>query len=531
MPLLAAPVAAPPIGVWLLAFAPVVVLLALVLWGRLATTTCAAITTVAATAIAVLAFGAGTETILVGLGKGTWVGVWILAVIWPALLVHHLTSRLGMSSLGRFLHWLSPRPTDTVLFLAWILPSFIQGVSGFGTPIALCAPLLVAVGISPVRAVALPLIGYHWAVGFGSVGSSFYMGALTAHLDAAQTTAFAGSAAVVLGVNAMVSGVLVALMHGGRRGLRDSWPILVTVGPVMALAQGLAVRQVPAIGALCAGAAGIVAFLAIQHLRPRPRDAPGAASTAARDDGVRALTAATPHLALAVLALVVLVPPTLRQFAKSHLMFGPSFPATGTTQGVANTAVTGYNPIALLAHPGTFLLAGCAVGVLVWRLTGTWQPGLWAEVRGPWLRQALRTTPSVLLLAAIAGVLVDAGMVRSVALGAAAVAGPAYPAFAPLVGALGSFITGSTTSSNALFSALQHDVAVLTGVPPADLLAAQLAGGNIGNSLAPMVAVLGLGAVGHHNAEGEVARRTVGPALVLLGCVVAVTFGLVALHR
>ena len=118
----------------------------------------------------------------VGLGKGAWVGLWILYVIWPALLMHHFASNVGMTALGRVLSTVLPRRSENVLLLAWILPSFIQGVSGFGTPIAVAAPLLFALGVGAARSVALPLIGYHWAVGFGSMGSSFYMGALTAHL-------------------------------------------------------------------------------------------------------------------------------------------------------------------------------------------------------------------------------------------------------------------------------------------------------------------------------------------------------------
>jgi lactate permease len=147
------------------------------------------------------------------------------------------------------------------------------------------------------------------------------------------------------------------------------------------------------------------------------------------------------------------------------------------------------------------------------------------------LRQAWKSSPSVVLLASVAGVLVDSGMVRTVAQGAAVATGHAYPAIAPLVGALGSFITGSTTSSNALFSSLQADVAHLIGDRPDDLLAGQLAGGNIGNSLAPVVILLGLSAVGAARRAGEVLRMTMAPAAVLLVSAVATTCALVAVHR
>jgi lactate permease len=152
-------------------------------------------------------------------------------------------------------------------------------------------------------------------------------------------------------------------------------------------------------------------------------------------------------------------------------------------------------------------------------------------VRGPWLRQAWKSSPSVVLLASVAGVLVDSGMVRAIATGAARAAGGAYPIAAPFVGALGSFITGSTTSSNALFAALQDDVARLVGDHPADLLAAQTAGANVGNSLAPVVLTLGVVSVGSATSVSAVLRRTIWPALVLLVSVLATTLVLVLLHR
>jgi lactate permease len=523
---------------WALAVAPVVVLLALVLWGRLSTPVNAVLTVGVACVIAASAFGAGPDVLAVGLGKGAWVGVWILYVIWPALLMHHLATRIGMRELGQSLADVLPRPTENVLLLAWVLPSFLQGVSGFGTPIAVCAPLLLAIGVDATRSVALPLIGYHWAVGFGSMGSSFYMGALTAHLTATQTHEFAASTSMLLGVNVLVSGVLVALMYGGWGGVREGWRVLAVAGPAMVLTQAAVVRVEPAIGALCAGTAGLMVIFVLRRVLPR-RAAAIAEPVAVGGPGTtrvdatpveRARATAVPYLVLSAVALAVFLPPALRSWVKGHLLLGPDLPATRTSDGFRTAAVSTYNPIAVLGHPGTFLLVACVVSVVVWRTRGLWRPGTWADVRGPWLRQAWKSTPSVVLLASVAGVLVDSGMVRSVAIGAAEAAGTGYPVVAPFVGALGSFITGSTTSSNALFSALQHDVASLIGDRSADLLAAQTAGANVGNSLAPVVITLGVIAVGGGTSVSAVLRRTIWPALVLLGSVVLGTVALVLLH-
>jgi lactate permease len=580
-PQTAASLAAVPPLTWLLAISPVALLLTLVLWGRFSTIVNAGVTVVYSAAVAMVAFGAGGLTIVVGLGKGAWVGLWILYVIWPALLMHHFATRVGMASLGRALSTVLPRRSENILLLAWVLPSFIQGVSGFGTPIAVAAPLLVALGVGKARSVALPLIGYHWAVGFGSMGSSFYMGALTAHLDATGTAEFAQSASIALGLNCILAGVLVALMSDGWSGLREGWRMIAVAGPVMAIVQALVVRLEPGIGALCAGAAGIAMVLVVRRMphgsRPveddsvvaletAPTTAVEPGSTAALEpartaavapagvadrqragvaalertevdelaesaDRVAARAAAVPYALLAIIALAVFLPPPLRSWAKGNLLLGPSFPSTTTAQGTINSAVHGYNPIAVLGHPGTFLLLACAASAVVWHLTGVWQRGSWSPIWRGALRQAWKSSPSVVLLASVAGVLVDSGMVRTVARGAAAATGQAYPAIAPLVGALGSFITGSTTSSNALFSALQRDVALLIGDRPADLLAGQLAGGNIGNSLAPVVILLGLSAVGAARSAGGVLRMTLLPAGVLLTSAVITTWTLVALHH
>ena len=561
--------AVPPLT-WLLAISPVVLLLALVLWGRFSTIVNAGVTVVYSAAVAMVAFGAGSLTVAVGLGKGAWVGLWILYVIWPALLMHHFASRVGMAALGRALSTVLPRRSENILLLAWVLPSFIQGVSGFGTPIAVAAPLLVALGVGKARSVALPLIGYHWAVGFGSMGSSFYMGALTAHLSPTETAEYAAAASVLLGLNCVLAGVLVALMYDGWYGLREGWRMIAVAGPVMAVVQALAVRVEPGIGALCAGASGIAVVLVVRRLphgsryvepasvavvepvsvaavepvrvaalepvRVAALEPTGAAALdrdeqGAAADRVAARAAAVPYALLAIIALAVFLPPALRSWAKTNLLLGTSFPSTGTSQGTANPAVHGYNPIALMGHPGTFLLLACAASAVVWHVSGVWQRGSWSPIWRGALRQAWKSSPSVVLLASVAGVLVDSGMVRTVARGAAATTGHAYPAIAPLVGSLGSFITGSTTSSNALFSALQRDVALLIGDRPADLLAGQLAGGNIGNSLAPVVILLGLSAVGAARSAGVVLRMTLLPAGVLLASAVLTTWTLVAIHH
>lgn len=579
-------------GQWLLAVLPIALLVALVLRDRLPTAITAAVTTVTAIVVAALTFGSGPQVLAVAVGKGLWTGLWILYVIWPALLLYHVARRVGFDRMGHVLSSILPRRVETVLLVAWVFPSFVQGVAGFGTPIAIAAPLLLSLGVGKVRSVALPLIGYQWSVTFGSMGSSFYMGALTAGLTGSEFFFYARDAALILGVNLIVTGALVCLVYGGAQALREGARMLAVCGVLMAVALNVAVRVEPAIGSLAAGAAGFLGVVALRALsrvvpvrpdatasdplravaggdgpvagdNPRgwrrrlPGDLAGArsATTAAPaatlvagapawdivapdtptvGDGNgsspprRPLLVTLPYGYLLVLVLAVFLPPASRAFVKTNWLVGPSFPGTTTALGFDTAAVSPFTPIALLGHPGTYILAAAALGLLTYRLAGIWPAGALPGTLRTWLGQVRKASPSVVALTTLATVLVDAGMVRTIAVGAAEVTGALFPAVSPMIGALGSFTTGSTTTSNALFSALQRDVALLIGLHPSELLAAQTAGGNIGNAFAPVVILIGATAVGARERVSEIFRLVLPPVAVLLAVVVVLTFLLIA---
>jgi lactate permease len=525
----------PPLTVarWLAALAPIATLLVLVLHGRLKTPRVAAVAAGAAIVIALGVFGADWNLVAVGGGKGLWTGIWILYVIWPALLLFQLANRAGLTGIGGALAGILPTRTENLLIVAWVLPSFVQGVAGFGTPIAVAAPLLVAMGVSRRHAVALPLIGYHWSVTFGSMGSSFYMGALTAGLVQPELGSYSAKAAVTLGLNALLAGALVCLMIGGWRALREGAVMLATTGTVMAATLVLAAQAEPSIASVSAGAAGLATVPVLRLVRSR-RGAPSLVDVVTApplpEGGVRGtgvespqspgqwrwLRVLTPYAILLALVLPVFLSPGPRDFVKSNFLVGPSFGATETSYGLFNRAVPLHSPIALLGHPGTYLLVAALVGAIVYlRLGLVSRADITPTIRS-WLKQARSSSPSVLLLAGLAGVMVEAGMIRLLAEGTVLVTGGLFPLLSPMLGALGSFATGSTTTSNALLAALQGRVATLIGIAPSTLIAAQTAGGNVGNSLAPVVILVGAGSVGASEEIGAILRTVARPAAALL---------------
>lgn len=521
----------PPLTVatWVAAAFPIGLLFAVIVSGRVPARAASALVLGVTCAVAVLRFGADPGVLGVALGKGLWLGAWILGVVWPALLLYGLAKRVGLEHIGRLFAAILPRRSETLLLLAWLFPSFLQGVAGFGTPIAVCAPLLLAAGWGPVRAVVLPLIGYHWSVTFGSMGSSFYMAAFTAGLDGAAQSRLALYASTVLAVQCLVAGALVLWLDGRLQGLREGARMLLWVGVPMAVTLVGVAAAVPAVASLAAGAVGFaaVAVLSVVERRSSPAtvgagDGAGRATPAEEDAPLRSAPVMAPYGFLLLTALPVFLVPSSRAWVSKRLVVAPDFPATETGAGWVNAAVEGYTPFALLGHPGFYVALACLLGYLTYRAMGLW-PGGDAGVVREWLMGLPRSSVPILLLAALATVMADSGMVSVLARGAADVAGSAFPLLAPVVGGLGSFMSGSTTTSNALFASLQGDVAGLLSADPAVLLAAQTAGGNVGNALAPVVILVGLSTVEEPGLVGEVLRRCVAPATVLFAVVSVAT--------
>jgi lactate permease len=197
-----------------------------------------------------------------------WTGGWILLIVLPALLLFEVLDRSGaLDHLAVAADRLAPTPGRELLLLAFVLPSFLQGAAGFGAPIAMSAPLLVRRGVAPVTAVAACLLGYQWSVTFGSMGSSYFMAEATARLSEPEAQSFALRAAVVLGVSAVVSGLLV--LRRGRSAPGDRWRAL-AIGTVMAVVLVAVVAVQPALGSTAAGLAGLAACWVVLPIAVAP---------------------------------------------------------------------------------------------------------------------------------------------------------------------------------------------------------------------------------------------------------------------
>ena len=200
---------------WLLAASPLVVLAGAMLWLNRPAEQAAAAACALAVALALLAFGAEWGHVGIAAAKGANLAVFVLSIVWAAVFLYNILDRLGaIDAIGRHMAALSNDQLAQALIIGWGFSSTIQGVTGFGVPVAVSAPLLIMLGVPPIRAAAMSLVGHGWAVTFGSLGSSYYTLQLVTGIDEAV---LAPHMALLFLPVTIASGMLVAHIQGGLR--------------------------------------------------------------------------------------------------------------------------------------------------------------------------------------------------------------------------------------------------------------------------------------------------------------------------
>lgn len=465
-------------------------------------------------AVGLLSFGAGPAVIAVSQAKALILAMDVLPIVWGALLFYIVCEEAGViravgDGLARAVPWKPLR----ALTLAWAFASFLQGAGGFGVPVVITAPLLLAAGFSPLQAVTLPFIGHSWAVTFGSLGTSFQALLSASGLEA---RILAGPSAFVLGILCLISGVLVGWLASGKGEFRRLLPVLLICGAAMAGAQYLlAVSGFWQIGSLGGGLAGLlVVFVAARILRgrdPAPAESPDR----------KFILGLSAYL---ILIVVILGAQWIRpvQDALRSVVWKPAIPEAATALGFSTPAVEAAR-IAPFGHPGA-LLAYSAIAVFtLFRTLGWYPPHPTGRILRGTARRALPVSVGILLMVGVSTLLSYSGMTARLAEGLTAAVGGAFPAFAPWLGAVGAFLTGSNTNSNLMFAPLQQSMARALGMKEEILLAAQTAGGAVGSVLSP--AKVGVGAIGVAGElkEGDVLRKLLIPIGLLLAAASVIT--------
>jgi lactate permease len=526
---------------WSAALLPIVVLLVLLAGLRWKAPEAGPVGMFLAAGIALFLFQAPLEMLAVAAGKGVWDAVFILYVIWPALLLYKVADQAGaFEALRVGITRFSKSDLFLVLAFGWVFASFLQGIAGFGVPIAVVAPLLIGLGVKPIYAVVIPLIGHVWANMFGTLAVGWLATEQVITMENPTETAFQ-TALMLIVPNALAGGVI-AWLFGRMKAVIHALPMIAIIVAIHGGVQAAVVLFNPVLSAFLASTVALVALYPLSRWSRYGERADQiehrhvmASQERRKDEGPEPTMglgmAFMPYAVLTIVTLLIFVPAPVEEFLE-QFEIGPSFPAVEGGFGQEVEAEEPFSPFAPLAHPGTPLLIAAIVAFVIFRMRGfyaAWaerhagtQSGLRGIVDGV-IENALPASVAVLAFLVMSNLMSDSGQTDVLAVGISEVApAPVYAFIANFIGVIGAFMTSSNTASNILFAPLQQEAAAALEIQEATIIGAQSTGGAIGNAIAPANVVLGTGTAGIVGKEGDVLRFTLpyaGAAAILVGVI------------
>lgn len=471
-------------------------------------------------------------------------GTMLYIVFGALLLLSTLTVSGAMSAIRAGFNNISPDRRVQAIIIGWLFGSFIEGASGFGTPAAVVAPLLLALGFPAMAAVMVGLVIQSTPVSFGAVGTPIIIGvgqglggdpAVAERVSVLGLTVPEFISAIgfqVASIHAIV-GLLIPLImvcmltgfFGPEKRFRDGlavWPFALYASVALTVPSVLTARFFgPEFPSLFGGLIGLMLvmftssrgfLMPLETFDFGPRSTwserwtgslePAKAADLSAPMG--AVRAWAPYVLMALLLVSTRVIPELKTF-----LVGLAIPVKDILGSGISTSI---QPFYL---PGFVLILASVFAFALHRMSGR-QIARAVKISAG---QLVGTAVALMFAVPLVRILIQSGpelnasglssMPVTLAEGAAAVSGGAWPLIAPWVGALGAFVAGSNTVSNLTFSQFQFSTGARIGVPPEAVVAAQAVGGAGGNPVSIHNIVAASATVGLLGREGDLLRKTV----------------------
>lgn len=515
---------------WLLCIVPIVLLIVLLVgfqWSALK----AAFVTLIVTIIIGMGFFRATFLVIgIELLRASWSSISIILVIISAIFLYEVSDEANaFNTLNHFFKTVAPNELVRILLIGVVFASFLQGVTGFGVPILVTAPLLIQIGLKPVWAVVIPLIGHSWAGTFGTLAIAWK--ALLEQIVATQndfanhTAFFAG---IFLFILTFAANFFIVYQYGKSKALMKGFIAIVVITVIQGGGQLYLSQINPELAAFLPSACALGALIllsksplykeewALQHSKiMREKSFKVGETKETETKTMSTFQALIPYLLMTILTLTVLLITPLYKFL-NQFSYGPNLIETVTGYGVVNEAVERYSPITPFTHAGMFLFLAAFASYLYYKNKGfVKSPHAMKYIITRTIKRAISPSIAVLVLLAISRVMAGTGQTIILAEGITNMLGPYYILVAPFIGLLGSFITGSNMSSNILFGGFQYLTAEFIGANTSLIVGAQTAGGAIGMAFAPGNIILGTSATGTLGLEGKVMVKIIPFTLVV----------------
>lgn len=485
--------------------------------------------------------GMAVATSLHGFAYGLFPIVWILlAAIW----MYEVTVASGrFADLRRTFFLISDDPRVVGLVVAFCFGGLLEALAGYGAPVAITAAMLIAVGFAPLRAALVALVANTVPVAFGAVGLPVDVAAQVGGFD--STLEIAPITGRITALLCLVVPFIILYVMDGRRGLRQCWPIGVVIGASFGVTKwivsGTALYNLTEMFAAVVSVVAALAFLRLW--RPTGGEAArtriaglidekiesGFVPEVAEETGQltrrRIFMALVPYLLVIIVFCIAAIPSIRRSLASLNLTF--DWPLLGGLMDADGAAAAHQQfTFSWASSPGILLALVAVVSGLIYRMSLARIFGvLWANVQR--MRFSALTIGCVVALAYVMG---DSGQTMALGLFVAG-AGAIFAALAPVLGWLGTYVTGSDTSANILFSSLQSGVGAQIGQDShlgvegmrRLLVGANASGGVVGKMISPQSLTVAATAIGLAGAESVLLRKVFKWSLLLLALMCVIT--------
>jgi len=519
---------------WIMAVLPILVLLVLMAILQMGAVKAAPIGLLVASVSALVVYKAGLLHIGMEMIKGFWSALAVLIVVWPAIFLYEVVNeakafQVFRRSMGNF----TKNELLQIMLLAWVFASFLQGITGFGVPVAVGAPLLIGIGMKPFWAIVITLLAHTWGNTFGTLAAAWDALAIQANMvdNPQMLSQTAMWATTFIWIWNFVSGVMLCWFYGKGRALKKGFLAVVVISTIQGGGQMLMGQWNTTLACFLPCCVSLVAVIVLGRTKWYSEswaleDSPIMdRSQAQSEEGsypkdMSMNQAFLPYYALTAITLFILLVKPVKNFL-GQFKVGFAFPEMVTGHGFVDEAVSSFSPIAPFTHAGMFLLASAIIGYFYFKSHGWIKEGGAAAIGRRTVKKTIPSSISVICFVAMSKVMSGTGQTSVMAQGIVSVMGQGYVALAPIVGLLGSFMTSSNMASNILFGGFQLTTANLLGIEAAPILGAQTAGGAIGSAICPGNIVLGTTTAGIMGKEGLVLRKVL-PLALLAAAVVGV---------
>jgi lactate permease len=510
------------LGSTLIALVPLALLLVLLPVLRISAWQAVIIGSVVTIILAVTVWGAPAGGTFGAWGVGAGTGIWSIDWItfWGVIIYNTLVKT---GAFGDFRRWLIAQATSDIrvqtILLAWSLGALLEGLVGFGYPWAVIAPILIGLGVVELDAIRVAAIANNAPVSFGALGAPIIALAAVTKVPLLDLSASIGRIVAIL---ALLPPWILILLVTGRRGIRGAWPLAV-VGSLSYIAGQYPTSQW--LGPYLPDIIGsVVSFACILLLLRfwRPKETLGFGGVpvhaGASADAPPPQTVTTRQAMRGLMPFFILIAVVVAATGPwSHLgdynFVKPEVDAVSSLSGKSTSVAWAFAP----AVAGTWIAVSWVIIVVALRA----RPAVIADV----FRTTFKQMWGALLVAPIIFGLADvfnySGMANTMAHGFAQI-GPTFLILSPIVGWIGVALSGSNTSTNALFGGFQYSVGGLLHMPALLLPSLNSVGAEIGKPIAPQTASVGVATSQFVRREGQVIRHNLAWTLVLLAYLILV---------